>query len=470
MIWTIARKELTELSRDGRFRLLAAVILLLAVASTAAGWLQFTAVSRQHAEAQRETREQWLNQKEKNPHSAAHYGMYAFKPASHLSIVDTGLDPYLGVAVWLEAHRQSEMKFRPAQDRTAVQRFGDLNGAEVLLVLVPLFILLVTFPVFAAEREQGTLRQLLSLGVPPRVLVAGKALGTLAGVGLVIVPVAALVALALGWASAGSYLAADASRTLALGATCLLYFLVVTGIGLAVSAWAPSSRVALVLLLGFWFATSLVAPRIAADVAASRYPTPNAAEFQRALDVELNDPEEARQRMATLQKETMARYNVTSLDALPVAFSGISLQSGEEHGNEVFDRHFGRLHDQFSAQARFFQWAGVASPLLAARSLSMALAGTDFEQHRHFARAAEEYRRDIQRTLNDDIARNQRAGQPYLAGSELWNRVPDFTYDAPSIGWVLGRQSTALAILAGWGLLAAGLALLAARRLTSHLG
>ena len=72
MIWTIARKELTELSRDGRFRLLAAVILLLAVASTAAGWLQFTAVSRQHAEAQRETREQWLNQKEKSPHSAAH--------------------------------------------------------------------------------------------------------------------------------------------------------------------------------------------------------------------------------------------------------------------------------------------------------------------------------------------------------------------------------------------------------------
>jgi hypothetical protein len=35
---------------------------------------------------------------------------------------------------------------------------------------------------------------------------------------------------------------------------------------------------------------------------------------------------------------------------------------------------------------------------------------------------------------------------------------------------VLGRQSTALTVLAGWGLLAAGLALLAARRLTSHLG
>jgi len=470
MIWTIARKELTELSRDGRFRLLAIVILVLAAASTAAGWLQFSAVSRQHAEAQRETREQWLNQKEKNPHSAAHYGVYAFKPASHLSIVDTGLDPYLGVAVWLEAHRQSEMKFRPAQDRTAIQRFGELNGAEVLLVLVPLFILLVTVPVFAGEREQGTLRQLLSLGVAPRVLVAGKALGTLAAVALVIVPVSALAAVAMAWASADSYLAADVSRTLALGVTCLAYFLVVTGVGLAVSAWAPSSRVALVTLLGFWFATSLMAPRIAADMAASWHPTPNAAEFQRALDADLSDPEEARQRLARLQADTLAKYNVTSLDALPVAFSGLSLQSGEDHGNEVFDRHFGRLHDQFSSQARVFQWAGLVSPLLAARSLSMGLAGTDFEQHRHFSKAAEAYRRDIQRTLNDDIARNQRAGQPYLANADLWSRVPDFTYEAPSVGWVLERQSTALTVLVGWLLLAGGLAVLGARRLSAVLG
>lgn len=470
MIGTIARKELTELSRDGRFRLLSAVILLLAVASTAAGWLQFTAVSRQHAEAQRETRSQWLNQQEKNPHSAAHYGVYAFKPASHLSIVDTGLDPYLGVAVWLEAHRQSEMQFRPAQDRTAIQRFGELNGAEVLLVLVPLFILLVTASAFAGEREQGTLRQLLSLGVSPRVLVAGKALGTLAAVGLVIVPVAGLAGITMAWASAGSYLAGDASRTLALGATCLIYFLVVTGIGLAVSAWAPSSRVALITLVGFWFATSLVAPRVAADLAASRHPTPNAAEFQRALNRDLDDPDEARQRLARLREETLRRYNVSTLDALPVAFSGLSLQSGEDHGNEVFDRHFGRLHDQFSAQARIIQWAGLASPMLAARSLSMALAGTDFEQHRHFARAAEEYRRAIQRTLNDDIATHQVAGQPYLAGAELWSRVPDFTYEAPSTGWVLGRQATALAVLAGWALLAAGAAVLGARRLVADLG
>jgi ABC-2 type transport system permease protein len=100
----------------------------------------------------------------------------------------------------------------------------------------------------------------------------------------------------------------------------------------------------------------------------------------------------------------------------------------------------------------------------------MGLAGTDFEQHRHFSKAAEAYRRDIQRTLNDDIARNQRAGQPYLANADLWSRVPDFTYEAPSVGWVLERQATALTVLAGWLLLAGGLAVLGARRLSAVLG
>jgi hypothetical protein len=42
---------------------------------------------------------------------------------------------------------------------------------------LPLFIVLVTCNVMSGEREQGTLRQLLSLGVKPRDLIAAKGLG-----------------------------------------------------------------------------------------------------------------------------------------------------------------------------------------------------------------------------------------------------------------------------------------------------
>ena len=96
--------------RDGRFRVLAVVVLAISAASVAAGWRHYVDIQRQHAQAQQATRDQWLGQPPKNPHSAAHYGLYAFKPKTRLSMVDTGIDPYVGVAAWLEAHKQNEFR------------------------------------------------------------------------------------------------------------------------------------------------------------------------------------------------------------------------------------------------------------------------------------------------------------------------------------------------------------------------
>jgi ABC-2 type transport system permease protein len=43
--------------------------------------------------------------------------------------------------------------------------FGELTGATVLQLLVPLLIVMLSFDALAGERESGTLRQLMSLGV-----------------------------------------------------------------------------------------------------------------------------------------------------------------------------------------------------------------------------------------------------------------------------------------------------------------
>jgi ABC-2 type transport system permease protein len=463
MVLRIASKELVDLWRDGRFRVLSALVLAISLVSLAAAWKTYADLSAQHRAAQAATRGQWLNQPKKNPHSAAHYGVYAFKPKSPLAMVDTGIDPYVGVAVWLEAHKQNEMKYRPAQDRTAVQRFGDLGGAEVLQVLLPLFIVLMGFSVFAGEREQGTLRQLLAVGARPRDLALGKALGVAAGLGLILMPATILGAIALILSTSQGLLAGDPWRVAALAGTYLVYFALLIAVTLWVSAWASSLRLALVVLITFWFANSLVAPRVVSDVAGWLHPTPSAVEFQKALEADLNDAAEMERRLEQRRQELFTRYQVNSVDALPIAFSGISLQEGEEHGNEVFDQHFGRLFELYERQNRVFQVGAVAAPMLAARSLSMGLAGTDFAQHRHFIAAAETYRRDIQRTMNGDIAANQKPGAAYLAGRELWDQVPDFAYDAPNALWVLRQQGPSLAILAFWLVVAVALLLRASR-------
>jgi ABC-2 type transport system permease protein len=467
MTWTIGRKELTEMLRDGRFRALAVVVLLLSAVSFAAGWKHYVDVQRQHVEAQQATRAQWLNQPAKNPHSAAHYGLYAFKPKSRLSLVDTGIDPYVGVAAWLEAHKQNEFRYRPAQDRTAVQRFGELTAAEGFLVIVPLFIVLVSFSAFAGEREQGTLRQLLSLGVTRRALVMGKAAGTVAALALVIVPATLLGVIALAYSSEFGGLLDDAPRATLLTGAYLLYFASFVAVSLGVSARARSSRTALVVLLAFWFVNSLIVARAAADLAGWLHPAPSAVEFHQALEKELSDTEALQARLAGRRQDLMRQYNVASIDAVPINFSGISLQEGEEHGNEVFDRHYGRLFDLYGAQNRVVQWAGFAAPMLPMRSLSMALAGTDFAHHQDFVIAAEEYRRDIQRVMNDDIARNSRPGVAYVANSDLWAKVPGFTYELPSTSWALRQTAPSLMLLLAWCIGALWFASRATRRLAA---
>jgi ABC-2 type transport system permease protein len=76
MIGTIARKEMTEMIRDGRFRWAGAIVLALLVGALALGWQHYREVNAQHELARRQTRTQWLQQGVKNPHSAAHYGVY----------------------------------------------------------------------------------------------------------------------------------------------------------------------------------------------------------------------------------------------------------------------------------------------------------------------------------------------------------------------------------------------------------
>ncbi|MXY30264.1 MAG: hypothetical protein F4Y48_03535, partial [Gammaproteobacteria bacterium] len=140
----IVRKEFTDVLRDGRFRWCSVLVGALLLVSLGHGWVQARNAQQEHAAAQATARDHWESQGEKNPHSAAHYGIYAFKPRLALSFVDEGVDPYTGTSVWLEAHRQNDFLLRPAQDATAPQRIGALTAAQVLQHLVPLLIILLT--------------------------------------------------------------------------------------------------------------------------------------------------------------------------------------------------------------------------------------------------------------------------------------------------------------------------------------
>lgn len=461
MLALIARKDLREFLRDGRLIWAGGLTLLLLVTSVAVGWRQQTAVQAERVAGQALDYQGWLHQGYRHPHTAADQGMNVFKPEPPLAIFDSGVEPYVGSTIWLQSHTEGEVKFRPAQDATGLQRFGALSPAWVLQVLAPLLIIILGFNALAGEREQGTLRQLLSLGVPTHRLLWGKALALAASMALLLVPGAVLVGgfalTTLSTDTAGDVLARIAWIGLGYG----LYLGAVIFMVLAISALCRTSRAALFSLLAFWIVGVLIAPKAISDAAVAVFPSPSRLAFDKAM---VAREDEASKKVWLKNFGVEKRWD----PRVPLNKWGIALRVTDHSGYGVFDRQFGSLWDAFERQQRFQEWSGVIAPVVAVRSLSMALASTDFSQHRNFSEAAEQQRRKIQEVVSQDLIEhadplgNQHFS--YRAGPSLWAKVPAFDYRLPRVGFALGRHWPSLAVLVFTFLMAAGLAHLAVSR------
>ena len=454
MIPAIARKEFLDAWRDGRFRIAAVVMLALLGVALLLAWQQVGRARAERAAAAALERENWLNQGEKNSHSAGHYGVYVFKPLAPLAIFDRGLEPFVGTTVFLEAHRQNQAAFLPAQDATAMRRFGELTAATGLQLLAPLIIVLLTFGALAGERERGTLRQVLSLGVRPRDLVLGKALGLGAALAVLLLPIAVFGAVALSKLPGGD-LGGGWLRLAWMGGAYALYLAAILAGCLAVSAVASTARAALAILLICWAANAVLAPRLATDFAQRLLPTPKLVDFETAMNKAVQEGLDGHNprndRLQAFAQATLKKHGKTRIEELPFNFNGLVMLESERMANEVYDHHFGKLWDRLEAQDRIVTWTGLAVPLLGLRSASMALAGTDFTHHRHFSVAAEQHRRDFVRVLNEDMMNNTSGGHHGgTAGRALWEKLPAFRYDPPPPAHALRAATTGIMVLFLW--------------------
>ncbi|UOQ70202.1 hypothetical protein [Hymenobacter cellulosilyticus] len=128
MLRRIIYKEIRAAVRNRQVLFFGLVVAALLLAASAVGYVSYAGHRAQMARAQAERRAEWLGQGEKHPHIATHFGTFVFKPKTGLSFFDYGLDAYTGTSVYLEAHYQHEFMFRPAQDYSALIRFGELSG------------------------------------------------------------------------------------------------------------------------------------------------------------------------------------------------------------------------------------------------------------------------------------------------------------------------------------------------------
>ncbi|WGG52648.1 DUF3526 domain-containing protein [Rugamonas sp. DEMB1] len=431
-----------ERRRDWRVWLVLGVGLALACCAALSSSLQLRATLEARGAAEQAEQQRWSQQGKKYPHAAAHYGVYVFKPLSALAALDPGIEHYVGASVWLEAHKQNELVYRPANDEAGVNRQFRLHPAFVLQVLAPMAMIFLGFGMFAAERERGTLAALRVNAAPLGALALARGAVLLCLAATLALPACVAVA-ALEWTlDSRSPFSDGAPRAALFALGHLVYLGSWAALIAAVSAWAPNLRSSLALLIGLWALTALVAPRAAVELAQLAAPLPTMQRFRADLDSALGMPDDPQQ--AEHDKQQLLReHGVRDAKDLPVNWAGISLQRGENHGDRIFDQHYGQLFDAMRRQSAAAALAGWLSPAVAVAGLSSALAGSDTEQHVQFIHGAEQQRRTIQRVMNTAIAAHrEQDGVRHDGDRSLWDRVPPFRFrfNPLDMGGLLARH------------------------------
>lgn len=465
MIASVAIKEFRALLRDGRLWSLGLAIALLFIAVLALSLEQRRSAERERLDVEAAARQQWDNQGDRNPHRAAHFGLYAFKPRSALSGIEPGIDAQAGQALWLEPHKRNMAMFSPAADAAPSIGLGSFTPAFVLLALVPLLIAVLGHDTVTQEREQGTLRMLHACGMRGIPLVAGKWIGLCGGLAVVLAP-------ALGMAGWWLLNAQDASGIAWLLVALCLYHATWAAVTVLVSSICRTSRAALLVLLALWVSWVFVIPRLSASIVEQAFPLPTGNAFwsriQQDIDHGLPGDAAAAQRLKAFDAKLFVENGVSRLEDLPFGANARRRLFRDAYATKVHALHFSRLWDAQFAQQRTLRWMTAATPYAPIRAIASALAKTDLAHRHHFEEAAEQYRQRYTALMDEwdmQSTRGVTSFESRYAGNEQWRAIPKWDYAAPDMAFGLHHSAADWCLLAGWlGLALASMAL-SARRL-----
>ncbi len=452
---TLFYKEIVTLFRDKNLLMLSFILITFTGISVLINFINYRSEVKFREEAKKEKRQQWLQQNPKHPHIAAHFGTFAFKPKTLLCFVDPGIDAYAGTYAYMEPHRQNDFIFRPAEGKNASIRLGDFTVTLVLQLVLPLFIIYICYSSFSTEREQGTLKLLVSHGQQLEKIIWSKILACYSIVFALTAIIFLLVLCVVLNSEMCINLPEQFTRILILIITYNLYYFIFTALSVCISALSSFSKNALLLLISVWMGWCIILPKAAANVADSLYTLPADYNFrvniQNDILMGIDGHNAHDKRSEELKQGLLKKFKVKDVADLPFNFEGYVMQKGEEYSSMVYDKHYSFIQDILKKQNRISEYIGIINPFLAMRNLSMGISGTDMNAHSVFQQSAEEYRRNFVQQMNEDMTEHSRYGDwDYRAGKSLYYSVKEFSYNEPGIGSVMHLYIIDIISLISW--------------------
>ncbi len=451
--------EWKMLTRQKRMVYTTLFLILSVVLVTWLGIIQNNTQTELQKTAQNHVRQQWENLEAMNPHGAAHYGSYAFKPITLLSTIDEGINGITGNVLRLEGHVQNEIVYSEASQSLTLSKFGKLKPDLLLKYVIPMLMIFLAFISVSREKETGRLKLIVLQGGSVVKLIFAKALSIwIYGLLFLIITIATQIFFNL-----RSFDTDTLQRTLLLLLSYAMYYYIIATFTTYLSARLKNNTAALSSILSIWILWTVFIPKIWGNISEQIDPLPNRQEFHTAMQedrskgIDGHHPSEERE--SELKNKVLAEYKVDSLEQLSINFDGILMQADEEYGNQVWDKHFGNNDELLKKQKSTYQLSGLFNPFAALQSLSMGGSGSDMIHHLDFLKQAELYRRDLIKTLNDKHAYGgSKTGEwGWTVDQEFFSSVKDFSYQSPDISVVLRYYTIDLFCLLFWIVLTSSL-------------
>lgn len=417
---------------------------------------------------QKKSRQSWESNPDKHPHRMAHFGTFVFRQQHPLSIFDSGIESFTGNSIFLEAHKQNTANFSEASLSTGLVRFGDLNLALILQLILPLIIFFIGYDCVSAEKENGTLKIIYLQGATIKEILFGKYLGLFFSAALFFIP--GLIALwSINFIENNIINTSTSARTLLITISYLLFYTIICFITVIISAKSKSSNKALLSLLASWLLFFIIIPKTAQVVGNSIYPNLSKLEFKAAIAEQVskkgdshnpNDPH-----FIKIRDSILKANNVTNVEDLPFNYSGFLMRKGEKQTATIYNNLHKKLINTYRKQNSITNNLVFINPYLAIKNLSMSLSATDFETYVNFLSQTENYRYKQSQYMNDlqmkFISNNAKGseGKIHVVDKKYWEEAPEFMYNFISISKTAKNQLLAFITLSIWLLLITAYAL-----------
>jgi len=443
------------------FYLLYLIFILLTAYAAVSGIKNYTTQNNIRQEHQVKARQSWEANPDKHPHRMAHFGTFAFRESSPLVLFDYGLENFTGNTVFLEAHQQNSVNFSEATFSTGTLRFGELSLALLLQLVLPLILFFVGFSSVAADRQNGTLKMLLSQGATWKDILFGKSFGLFGIAMLFYIPIILVVIVAL--LTLGGQVTNDFNwfRLLLLGFGYLAFLYIISALTIVVSASSRTSKNALLRLLGIWLLMVVLLPKSAQAMGNYWFPTPTKLAFQSAIEKEIiqkgdsHNPDDPHYN--NMRDSVLTTHNVSKVTDLPFNYAGFVMKEGEKISSTLYKKHHEDLVNIYKAQNNVTRFSSYMNPFTAIKQLSMTMAGTGFSSYVDFQKQADDYRYQMSQTMNElqmeyisPKKESGSEGKTHIVDHEHWEEFSDFSHKSIAFSISIKEVFPALTSMLLW--------------------